>query len=106
MKKKEIVKNNILFNDIIKTGVKVQNKFFIICKKSNNQPFPRFGIAISKKLGNAVIRNKQKRKVRMILTKNKKIFSKYEDYIIIIRKEVLNTNFQKLEEELVNLMKR
>lgn len=105
MKKKEIVKNNILFNDIIHTGNKRKNLFFIIYNKESTNAFPKFGIAISKKLGNAVLRNKQKRRMRELLTKNKKIFSKYQDYIIIIRKDFITANFAMLEKELINIMK-
>ena len=99
MKKSEVVKSNKLFNEIIAKGKKCQNAYFVIYNKE-------FGIAISKKLGNAVTRNKQKRRMRELLTINKKIFSNNRDYIIIIRKAFINANYELLNKELNKLMNR
>lgn len=105
MKKEERVKDNILFNDIIKKGLKLQNKYFIIYYKDNNLEKSRFGIAAGKKLGNAVTRNKQKRRIRMLLGENKKLFEKNRDYIIIIKEACLKAKFDILQQEIKNIMK-
>ncbi len=105
MKKNEVVKDNKLFNTIIKTGKKIQNKYLYIYYKENDVLFPRFGIAVGTKIGNAVIRNKLKRQIRMILTNNKKIFSNNQDYIIIVKKACLNASYKEVENEVKNLEK-
>ena len=56
-------------------------------KKDSNYKYPRFGVAVGKKVGNAVIRNRLKRQTRMIITTNKKIFIKIQ-YKIIYKNEV------------------
>ena len=106
MKKSEVVKSNKLFNEIIAKGKKCQNAYFVIYNKESTDNYPKFGIAISKKLGNAVTRNKQKRRMRELLTINKKIFSNNRDYIIIIRKAFINANYELLNKELNKLMNR
>ena len=67
-------------------------------------PKPNFGIAVGKKIGNAVVRNKYKRRFRNIIDNNKLLFSNYNNYIIMIKKEALNVSYEKLEKELVRLL--
>ena len=72
MKKKLIVRNNRDFENIINTGICKKNQSFIVHSKKNNLSYDRFGISVSKKLGNAVFRNKYKRKLRSIIDNYKK----------------------------------
>lgn len=106
MKKYEIVKKNDDFNDIIKTRKFISNKSYIIYYKDSDVKFPRFGLAVSKKCGNAVRRNKIKRQLRMIVDNNKKLFAANRDYIIMVKKDILNLKFQDMEEKLVNLLEK
>ena len=83
IRKLYIVRTTREFNDIIKNGDSVKNKFFVIHYLNNNLPYDRFGISVSKKLGNAVFRNKYKRKMRSIIDNYKKDYINHKDYIII-----------------------
>ena len=64
MKRIETIKDKKLFNNIIRNGKFKKNEFYVIynIKKEEEQQF--FGIAISNKVGKAVIRNKLKRQTR------------------------------------------
>ncbi len=106
MKKYEIVKKNTDFNDIINTGRCIRNKYYSIYYKDSEDDFPKFGLAVSKKCGNAVDRNKIKRQLRNIIDDNKKLFSIKMNYIIMVRKEILNVSYLQMEEQLINLMKK
>lgn len=106
MKKYETVKTHQEFDDIIASSKYLKGKYIIIYNKENNYPYSRFGIAVGKKIGNAVMRNKMKRIYRMIIHNNKKLFKNKEDYIIIVKRSSLDANFNELELDLVNLMKR
>ena len=86
MKKEEVVKNNRQFDNIIKNGQCKKNNEFVIYYIDNNKENDRFGISVSKKIGNAVIRNYYKRVIRNICDKNKNLYSNKKDYIIIMRK--------------------
>ena len=59
---------------------------------------------MSKKLGNAVFRNKYKRKIRTIVDNYKKEYLNNKDYIIILRKEALSRNFKELNKDFLELM--
>ncbi len=105
MKKINIVKENKDFNNIIKDGRSYKNKYFIINVMENNLNHYRFGISISKKTGNAVVRNLYKRKLRNIIDANKKLYSNNKDYIIIIRKSCLGVEYKELEKFFLYLIK-
>ncbi|MBR2678747.1 MAG: ribonuclease P protein component [Bacilli bacterium] len=104
IKKLYIVKTTRDFDDIIKTGQFIKNKYFSIYYKDNNLPYDRFGISVSKKLGNAVFRNKYKRKIRSIVDNYKKKYINSRDYIIILRKEAITREFVELNQEFLNLI--
>lgn len=106
MKKFEIVKEHKEFDEIIATGRYKKNKYFILYNKESNFNFPRFGIAVGKKVGNAVMRNKLKRQYRMLLTNNKILFSNNQDYIIIVKRSSLAANFKDLELELKRTLEK
>ncbi len=106
MKKINVVKSNQEFNDIIKTGNCIKNSFFVIYTKSNKLDRYRFGISVPKKICNAVNRNKLKRKVRNILDNYKNLYSKSEDYIIILRNSCLDADYKVLEDNLIYLLKK
>lgn len=104
MKKKNIVKSNILFNEIINKGKHISNKYYIICCQKKDDLNNNYGIAVGKKIGIAVIRNKIKRQIRNIIDRNRKIFPNYHNYIVICKKDILNLSFQEMESELLNLI--
>ena len=106
MKKINVVKSNLEFNNIIKTGKWVKNNYFVVYYKENDLNKYRFGISVGKKVCNAVNRNKLKRKVRNILDNHKNLYSNSKDYIIIVRKSCLLEEFSILEENLIYLLKK
>ncbi|MBQ9019527.1 MAG: ribonuclease P protein component [Bacilli bacterium] len=106
MRKLYIVKNNRDFENIISTGKCLKNKYFVVHYKNNELKYDRFGISVSKKLGNSVFRNKYKRIIRSILDNYKKLYINNEDYIIILRKEAINKDFNILQKELFSLLNK
>lgn len=106
MKKINVVKSNEEFNDIIKTGKCIKNKYFVLYYKKNSLDKYRFGISVPKKVCNAVNRNKLKRKVRNIIDNHKNLYSNSKDYIIIVRRSCLLEKFNILEENLIYLFRK
>ena len=106
MKKEDIVKNNREFDNIIKKGKYKKNNEFVIYYIDNNKDNSRFGISVSKKIGNAVTRNYYKRIIRNICHKNKNLYSKPKDYIIIMRKGLTLLNFSDANESFIDLIKK
>jgi ribonuclease P protein component len=105
MRKYQIVKEAKDFDNIIHHGKFLKNDSFIIYYFSNKYAYARFGIAVSTKLGKAHLRNKYKRQIRMIVDQNKKVFPNKQDYIIILRKNGVNLNYENKQEKLTELFK-
>ena len=104
MRKLYIVRTNRDFEKIIKEGKCKKDSYFIIHSKSNDLPYDRYGISVSKKLGNAVFRNKYKRIIRSIIDNYKKLYINKKDYIIILRKEALSRSFNELNQDFLEIM--
>lgn len=106
MKKKYIVKTKEEFNNIIKNGCCYKNNYFVVYSINNEKTYDCFGISVGKKIGNAVTRNKYKRKIRSIIDKYLKGMNNSKDYIIILRKNALSSSFQELERNLIFLLQK
>ena len=98
MKKINIVKKTQDFTRIIKTKKAYVSNSFVIYIERKNQPTYHFGISVSKKIGNAVTRNKLKRQIKSII--DKKDYQNNFNCIIILRKGILSKSFKQKEIEL------
>ena len=81
-----------------------KNKSFIIYSIENNLPYDRYGVSVGKKLGNAVYRNKYKRKIRAIIDNYKKLYINNRDYIIILKGSTNEKTYQELNRDFLSLM--
>lgn len=106
MKRYEMVKSHDEFNEIINKGNRLKGKYAYIFSKEKEFDKPNFGIAVGKKLGNAVVRNKFKRQFRNIVDKNRFLFKNNNNYIIMIKREANNASFSELETDLINTLKK
>ena len=106
MKKINIVKENKEFNEIISSKICVKDKNLVIYHRNNGFGYYRFGITVPTKLGKAHIRNYYKRVLRNICDINKICYSNNKDYIIIVRKGCLESNYQEIERSFKYLMKK
>ena len=105
MKKIEMIKYHREFSEMIQKKKYIKNKEFTIYIRKSIYDFSHYGIAVSKKLGNAVTRNKLKRRMRSILDECKKSLPNNQDYIIIMKENTKNISYQELKNSFQNLMK-
>lgn len=106
MKRINTVKKNDDFSKAIKKGRYYKHPYFVIYVYNNNLNRYRFGISVSKKLGNAVVRNKIKRQMRNIIDKYKNYYSNEVDYIIIIKKDYNINCFKEVESNFYTLIEK
>lgn len=104
MKKNQIIKSSMVFEDVIKNGNVLKNKYYNIFYKENNSNKALFGFAVGKKLGNAVTRNKNKRQLKNIVDNNQYLFSNSNYYIIMLKKDILSLNYKEKKENFIKLM--
>lgn len=104
MKKSYRVKSEKDFNAIFKSGQSFANRKFVIYKLEKKQKHFRVGISVSKKLGNAVMRNKIKRRIRHVLIAHQAELAAL-DFVVIARKGVEILTYQELEQNLLHVLK-
>ncbi len=104
MKRIETIKDQKLFNNIIRNGKFKKNNYFVIYNIMKEEPEIMYGIAISNKVGKAHIRNKLKRQTRAIIDNNRNLFKNGHNYIIMIRKDCAGTAYNVLEQSMIELL--
>lgn len=90
----ETIKKTEEFTIIYNKGEKIHTKYALIFKKNKHQNI--FGFVASKKVGNAVVRNRLKRLFREVVRKNMNNFSPNCAYILVAKK-ICAENFKELK---------
>lgn len=104
MKKQYRVKDTREFDTIIHHRKSVGSKSYVIYAKEKKEKHARVGIAVPKKLGNAVFRNKTKRQIKAML-RPLNLHEGQNDLIIIVRKPYLDRSYQDNQKDLEKLLK-
>jgi ribonuclease P protein component len=105
MKKKSIIRKKIEFTKIINECSYIRNNYFIIYYNKKEED-NRYGISVPKKTGKAYLRNKIKRQIKNIVDNNEFIIPKPYDYVIIIRKRLIELNYWNMEQEFIQLIRK
>lgn len=105
MKKNNIVKEKKDFDIVFKRGNQYKSGYSYIYIKDNDLKFQRFGICVSKKVGNAVTRNKLKRRLKDIIDKSQLHFLN-KDYIIVLKKSAVKAKYLDLKDDIISLLKK
>lgn len=92
------------FLHVSNQGCKIFTPQFIFIYNKSELPMSRLGITVSRKIGNAVIRNKIKRFLREFFRKNKSSFLQCYDISIIARKNILLINQKQLNISLTKII--
>ena len=105
MKKIYRVKKNEEIEKILNNKNHSSNSCFIIYSiKTNETNHFRYAVSVSKKLGNAVVRNHLKRQVRALIRQFEIVDG--VDFFIIVRAKTLKLNFNSLKNEMNYLLQK
>jgi ribonuclease P protein component len=91
---------------IYKTGRKIHSERFILFWRENEIGHHRLGIAVSRKVGNSVVRNRTKRLFREIFRKSLRRIPGRADIIINAKSSCAKTNYLELREEFLAAIQR
>lgn len=100
----ERVRRRAEYQQVYDRGVKVHGRTFTLFRFANGLQVGRLGIAATRKLGGAVVRNRAKRMVREVFRRNKP--APGIDIVIVPRREMLHTSLVALESEFRNILER
>lgn len=101
------LRKNEHFQAVFQRGTSAANKHFVIYSaRQEGQAAFRAGISVSKKIGNAVIRNRVKRLIREAVARLEDAIPKGVDLVIIARPGVESMSLENIEQSLLHVMKR
>jgi ribonuclease P protein component len=107
MNKKNRIKKNTDFDRVFREGTSTANrKFVLYLLQRQKQNQYRIGLSVSKKLGNAVVRNHIKRYIRQAVLEMKEQLQNDYDYVIIARKPCVEMPFDQFKSSLNHVLKR
>ena len=84
------------FETLYRIGRRYRGRHFHLVYHANAFGFPRMAVVVSRKVGNAVQRNRIKRRIRTLFRRNKALFMKPMDVILIAKKEILDLSWPEL----------
>lgn len=96
-------KRDFLF--LYKKGNRYKGKYFNLIYLSNDLNFSRMAVVVSRKIGNAVQRNKIKRRMRSLFRRNKPLLEKPFDILIIAKKGILEVTWTTLKTYYIEAVK-
>lgn len=103
MKKENRLRKNMEFKKVYKSGKNYWNRNLIVYVRRNGTDKTRIGISITKKVGDAVVRNKLKRRIREVSRVYLPNLRKGYDLIFIPKKNAVDLSFAELESAIMHI---
>jgi ribonuclease P protein component len=95
------------FQRVFDLSLRIRGQYFTVLMAPNAESRPRLGIVASKKLGNAVHRNRAKRLIREIFRRSDMQTARQGvDFVVIPRREVFDAPYSSIESDLRSTLKR
>jgi ribonuclease P protein component len=105
MKKENRLSKNTDFQRIIESKKQFTSNTLVLYYEFKNQHSVKIGISVSKKLGNAVFRNRTRREIRRVLDKHLKLEMNY-NLVLIVRKKFINLTSDNKEKEIAYILNK
>ena len=100
----EHIRRRAEYETIYESGAKVSGRYMTLFVKRSTEPRARLGLAATRKIGGAVIRNRAKRLARELFRHHKPAESL--DIVVVPRREFLDAPYATLEREFGALLER
>lgn len=102
------LKSSKEFRYAFKNGRSRANDFVILYIYHNNKLIDksRIGFSVSKKIGNAVVRNRIKRVMREVIRLNYHRIKKGNDLIFIAREKIKGNSYKSVENSMISILDR
>lgn len=95
------------FDKVYRYGKSAANHQFVLYYMPQpRQPSFRLGVSVSKKIGNAVTRNRIRRMLKEIVRLNAERLAGGYDLILIARKPAAEMTYQEMEKSVLHVLKR
>ncbi|MBN4048299.1 ribonuclease P protein component [bacterium AH-315-O15] len=91
----ERIRRRSEFERVYKAGAKAHGRFMIVFVLPNGGEWPRLGVAVTRKIGSSVDRNRAKRLARELFRRHK--MAAAIDVVVVPRREMVDAPFANLE---------
>ena len=85
-------------------GIRVSSKDLLVFYRKNEKEHPRFGTTVSKKVGNAVVRNRVKRCLREAIRNHQHCLTASVDVVFIASPRAASLSYRDLEQNVVGAL--
>ncbi|HRD01449.1 MAG TPA: ribonuclease P protein component [Candidatus Saccharicenans sp.] len=92
------------FGEIYKKGRRLKGKYFLLVFQPNGLNYSRLGVVVSRKVGQATIRNRIKRRFRELFRRNKSLLPGHFDLVFIARPEIVQLDWEKMKAEYLTMV--
>jgi ribonuclease P protein component len=101
------LRNREDFSRIYRGGKSFANGQFVVywSKQPTAEPF-RLGVSASKKIGNAVVRNRMRRMIKEIVRHQENRIVPKTDFILIVRKPATLMKMKEMEKSVLHVLKK
>ena len=106
MKRQVRVRTSAQFQEIRQRGRSLSNELLVLCMLPNQLAYSRFGFSINSRMGNAVARNRIKRRLREIVRLQIAALQPGWDVVLIARRPLRNADYQQMETACARLFRR
>jgi ribonuclease P protein component len=93
------------FTKVYAEGKRYRGKYFILAYCPIESGPSRFAAVASKKIGNAVKRNRAKRRIRSLFRRNKHLIHTSLDMVFISKKNIITAPWPLIEQDFVKALK-
>lgn len=95
-----------LFRHVYEQGRKVQSRYFTAFVLAKQDDGVRIGITTTRKIGNAVQRNRARRLIREAFRRNKWLAPNGVDIVINVKRPLVEAHYRDLEGEFITFLQR
>ncbi len=101
MRKEHRLRQRSDFRRVFRCGKSVANRQFVLYSYARKDNGPvRIGISVSKKVGNAVVRNRIRRRVKEVVRQWTEQLPEQNDFIIIARRPAAEMDYKQIQSSL------
>ncbi len=104
--KTESLAKGYQFKDVYNRGTSIAGNLLVMYYLAKEKEEKGLGLSVSKKIGNAVVRNRAKRLIREAYRLNEERVKDGYDLVFIARRRIRGSEYSRVEKEMLNLLSR